>query len=109
MIKKDLVASLKTICARVYLHNMPQNVVYPAVTYRVINEKVKQSVKGDRCGKEIRFQVDIFSKSYSEAESLKEQAVNNILDLNGGDIFAEDFDEKNVDFYRQVIDFKIKE
>jgi len=109
MIEKDLVTSLKTITEYVYPLTMPQDVVFPAMTYQVIYDGTEQSVKGDVCGRDARFQVDIYSKSYSEAKSLKEQVVNKIVDLKGGYISAQDLYDQDTELFRQLIDFKIKE
>lgn len=109
MIEKDLVVSLNTICERVYPLMMPQNVVLPAMTYQVIFDGTEQSVKGHICGRDARFQVDIYSKTYSEAKSLKQQAVDNIIDLKGGNISAQDLYDNDIQLYRQLIDFTIKE
>lgn len=109
MIEKDLVVSLKTVCERVYPLFMPQNVEFPAMTYQVIYDGTEQSVKGDICGRDARFQVDIYSRTYSEAKSLKQQTVNNIIDLKGGEISSQDLYDDDTELYRQLIDFKIKE
>jgi len=109
MIEKDLVASIKTICTRVYPLFMPQNVVFPAVTYQVIYDGTEQGVGGCVWGRDVRIQVDIYSKSYSEAKSLKQQAVNHIIDLKGGNISAQDLYDDDMQLYRQLIDFTIKE
>jgi len=109
MIEKNLVASLKTIFERVYPLTMPQNVEFPVMTYQVIYDGTEQSVKGDVCGRDTRFQVDIYSKSYSEAKSIKEQAVSNIVDLKGGEISSQDLYDQEMQLFRQLIDFKIKE
>ena len=108
MIEKDLVASLKTICPRVYPITMPQDVVFPAMTYQVIYDGANQATNGNFMSRDVRFQVDIYSKSYGEAKGLKEQVVSKIIELKGGSISAQDLFDNETKLYRQLIDFKIK-
>jgi len=109
MIEKDLYAALKTVCPRVYPMFMPDDAVYPSITYQVVFSGTEQSVSGNVCGKNTRFQVDIYAKSYSEAKSLRDEAISKIVDLSGGDISSHDLYEDTVELHRQMIDFKIKE
>jgi len=108
MIEKDLVLTLKTICERVYPLSMPQDVVFPAMTYQVIYDGANQATNGNFMSRDVRFQVDIYSKSYGEAKSLKDDVVSKIIELKGGSISAQDLFDNNVELYRQLIDFKIK-
>jgi len=56
----------------------------------------------------VRFQVDVYSKSYSEAKTLKESVVNEVILLKGGSISAQDLYEDGLSLHRQLIDFSIK-
>ena len=108
MIEKDLVASLKTICARAYPIVMPQDVVYPAMTYQVVYDGANQATNGNFSSRDVRFQVDIYSSSYSESKSLKDSVISNVIALKGGDISSQDLYDNENKLFRQLIDFKIK-
>lgn len=109
MIEKDLFQALKNVSANVYPMMMPEDAVFPAITYQVIYDGVSQSVSGDVCGRGVRFQVDVYSTSYSEMKSLKDAAIAEIVNLGGGFINSRDIFENEINLYRQIIDFKIEE
>jgi len=109
MIEKQLFTALKTVCERVYPIVMPDDAVFPSITYQVIYDDTEQSIAGDVCGRNTRFQVDIYTKSYSEAKSLKDETVSKIVGLKGGFISAQDLYEDDLELHRQLIDFSIKE
>ena len=108
MIEKDLVVSLKTIINEVYPLLLPENVSLPAMTYQVIYDGANQATNGNYMSRDVRFQVDIYSKSYSEAKGLKDLVVNNVIVLGGGSISAKDLYDNETELFRQLIDFKIK-
>jgi len=108
MIEKDLVASLKTITNSVFPILMPDNVTFPAMTYQVIYDGANQATNGNFMSRDVRFQVDIYSKMYGEAKSLKDLVVNNVIVLGGGSISAQDLYDNETELFRQLIDFKIK-
>lgn len=109
MIEKDVYTALKTVCDRVYPLFMPNDAVYPSITYQVVYDGTEQGVAGCVSGRNTRFQVDIYSKTYSEAKTLKGEAVLKLLELNAGDISAQDLYEDTIELYRQLLDFNIKE
>lgn len=108
MIEKDLYASLKTVCERVYPLLMPQNVAFPAITYQVVYDGANQATNGNFSSRDVRFQVDIYSSSYSQSKSLKDSVISNVIVLKGGDISAQDLYDSENELFRQLIDFKIK-
>lgn len=109
MIEKDLFITLKNVCDRVYPIKMPEGVIYPAITYQVIYDGANQAFNsGNYMSRDVRFQVDVFSKSYSEAKSLKEQIVNEVIELNAGSISSQDIYEDEIKLHRQLIDLKFK-
>lgn len=109
MIEKDLYQALKNVTANVYPMFLPQDAVYPAITYQVIYDGANQAFNsGNYMSRNVRFQVDVFSKSYSEAKSLKEQVINEAIGLKAGSISSQDIYENRVKLYRQLLDFNIK-
>jgi hypothetical protein len=56
----------------------------------------------------VRFQVDVYSKSYGEAKSLKDLVFAKVVELKGGDISAQDLHDNETKLFRQLIDFRIK-
>jgi len=109
MIEKDLFSTLKNVCDRVYPIMLPEGATYPAITYQVIYDGANQSFNsGSYMSRDVRFQIDVFSKSYSEAKSLKEQIVEAVIGLNAGSISSQDIYEDELKAYRQIIDIKIK-
>jgi len=108
MIEKDLVVALKSIDERVYPLMMPQDVVFPAMTYQVVFDDANQATNGNFTSRDVRFQVDIYSKSYSEAKGLKDLVVNKVIELGAGSISAQDLYDNETELFRQLIDFKIR-
>ena len=109
MIEKDLYAALKNVTANVYPMFLPQDADFPAITYQVVFDGANQSFNsGTVMSRDVRFQVDVFSKGYSEAKSLKDGVVNEVVGLKGGSISAHDLYEDELQLHRQLIDFKIK-
>lgn len=109
MIEKDLYVALKNVTANVYPMFLPDDAVYPAITYQVVYDGANQSFNsGTVMSRDVRFQVDIFSKSYSEAKTLKDGVVSEVVGLKGGSISAQDLYEDSLELHRQLIDFKIK-
>lgn len=108
MIEKQLFTALKTVCERVYPMFMPDDAVYPSITYQVVYDGANQATNGNLSSRDVRFQVDIFSASYTEAKSLKDLVVNEVIELKGGDISSQDLYEDEQKLFRQLIDFKIK-
>jgi len=107
MIEEDLYLSLKEI-APTYPLKLPQGTDYPAITYIVVADIQDQALYGNIYEKITRFQVDIWTKSYSEGKSLKELVINKIIELRGGDISSQDLYEDDTLLYRQLIDFTIR-
>lgn len=116
MIEIDLVAHLKAdatltalIGTRIYPLTAPQNVVKPYVTYQVINGNNNQCISGGIYQKDIRFQIDCWSLTYSNVKAISEAVVkrlegfkssNNINDMD-------DYEPETL-LYRQIIDFNLK-
>jgi hypothetical protein len=108
MIEIDLYNALNSICERTYPLIFPDNVIFPAMSYQVIFDGANQATNGNYMSRDVRFQVDIYSKSYAEAKDLKGQVVASIIFLGAGDISAQDLYDDETELYRQLIDFNIK-
>ncbi|MBL4730787.1 MAG: DUF3168 domain-containing protein [Sulfurimonas sp.] len=109
MIEKEVYTALKTVCSRVYPLFMPDDAVFPSITYQVVFEGTEQGLAGCASGTSTRYQVDIYSKTYSEAKTLKGETVLKLLELNAGNISAQDLFEDTIKLHRQLINFNIKE
>jgi len=107
MIEKDLYTALKAI-AQTYPMILPQGTSFPAITYSVVTDIQKQALYGNIFERDARFQVDVWSKSYSEAKSLKDAVIAKVVELKGGDVSSQDLYEDNTLLYRQLIDFTIR-
>jgi len=108
MIETDLLTALKTVCSQVYPIFMPESTAFPSITYQVVYDGANQATNGNLSSRDVRFQVDIYSKGYGEAKSLKDLVVNEVIGLKGGDISSQDLYEDEQKLFRQLIDFKIK-
>lgn len=107
MIEKDLFQALKNVTTNVYPMFLPQNAVVPAITYQVVFDGANQSANNATVtSRNVRFQVDIFTKSYSESKALKEKVIAQVVGLEGGSISSHDLYEDQLQLHRQLIDFK---
>ena len=108
MIEKDLFSALKLVTPNVYLIMMPDDAIYPAITYQVVSDVQNQATNGNLSSRNVRFQVDIYSKSYAEVKALKDAVVTEVIGLRGGSISAQDLYEDELQLHRQLLDFIIK-
>lgn len=108
MIEEDLGTALEAICDETYAVVFPQKVSFPAIVYQVVHDGANQATNGNIMSRDIRFQVDIYSKSYTEAKTLKGQVQASVIVLKGGSISSQDLYDNEQQLYRQLIDFKIK-
>lgn len=116
MIEVDLVNLLKNnvevsalVGTRIYHLVAPQNVVNPYIIYRVINEKAEQCLEGGIYQEDIRFQIDCWSKSYSNVKAIRTAVKNSLIGFKGSNnINVMDDYEAETLLFRQIIDFKLK-
>lgn len=116
MIEIDLVAHLKAdatlttlVSGRIYPLTAPQNVVKPYITYQVINGNNNQCFSGGIYQKDIRFQIDCWSTSYSNVKAISESVVNSLIGFkSSNNINVMDSYESETLLYRQIIDFNLK-
>ncbi len=94
---------------RIYPLKAPQNVSSPYMTYQVVNGRNDQCMSGDVYQKDTRFQIDVWSKKYSEADAIKEAVKSSIIGFKSSyDINNNEDYEPKTELYRQIIDFKLK-
>ena len=108
MIEEDLYTALKSVVENVYPIIMPDDCTFPVITYQVVFDGANQSTNGKVMSRNVRFQVDIYSKSYLETKILKEKVIKKVVELRGGSISAQDLYEDQINLYRELIDFKIR-
>ena len=116
MIEVDLVNLLKNnvevsalIGTRIYPLVAPQNVVNPYITYQVINGKDEQCLSGGIYQEDIRFQIDCWSKSYSNVKAIRTAVKNSLIGFkSSNNINVMDDYEAETLLFRQIIDFKLK-
>jgi len=108
MIEKDLVVALKSTCQNVFPVFLNRSTSFPAMTYQVVFDSTNQATNGNYTGRDVRFQVDIYSHSYEEAKTLKSEVVKKVIELKGGDISAQDLYDNENELHRQLLDFNIR-
>jgi len=108
MIEHDLFDALQEVTPNVYALMMPEDAALPSITYQVVYDGANQATNGNFTSRDVRFQVDVFAKSYWEAKALKDEVVAKVVSLGGGSISAQDLYEDEVKLHRQLIDFKFK-
>lgn len=113
MVEIDLVSHIKQntplVSGRVFPQLMPQNSETPSIVYSVTYDSDIETL-GCAVGKNIRFQVDVYSYSYAEVKATKEQVKtalysfkHKVMDLSTNDLYEDD-----TKLHRQRIDFKFK-
>jgi len=126
MIEDDLCTYLKDdvtissyVGTRIYPVRMPQNVVYPAITYQIIGSTRFLTLSGPVSLVEGRYQIDIWSNGYGETKNIAKgirDALQGFKGLMGTtkvqgilqDINSEqDFYEDDTDLNRLTNDFII--
>ncbi len=114
MIEEELFAHLKTnvtsVDERIYPLIMPQNCTKPALVYTVIFDGDEQTINGCVVCNNIRFQVDVYSESYAEAKTIKEEvkAALYTFDAYPIDLYTMDGFEEEEELFRQIIDFRLR-
>lgn len=116
MIEIDLVAHLKAdatltnlVNGRIYPLTALQNVVKPYITYQVISGNSNQCISGGIYQKNIRFQIDCWSLSYSNVKAISEAVIKSLVGFkSSNNINVMDGYESETLLYRQIIDFNLK-
>lgn len=108
MIEIELYNLLKEI-EKTYPKKAPQNVQTPYIIYHVISDVSNQCFSGATYQNDIRFQVDIWAKTYNECKQLKKQVLDSLIGFkSSNNIFCMDDYESDTELYREMIDFKLK-
>lgn len=105
----SLVGKLRELGIPFYPLHAPLDTPMPCVTYHVVSERKKQILNASIYALAVRFQVDVWSRSYKEAKEIAEAIVDKIVALNATDIFLREQYEHDTKTYRQMIDFYLKE
>ena len=94
---------------RIYPKQAPQNVATPYIIYHVISDIDNQCIEGSVYQSDTRFQVDCWSKKYSEVVAMKDAVKNAIVGFKSSNsISSMDDYEPQTELYRELIDFKLK-
>ena len=103
-------AAQSTFSGRLYPMVAPQTVTLPYAVYQVISQ-VPSNVLADTPGLfNSRLQVDIFTRLYAEAQTLKGQirsAMSSGFGRNASEISSQDLYEEEVKLYRVSMDWSI--
>jgi len=94
---------------KIYPLLKPQDVGTPYITYQVINDNSNQCIGGSVYQNDARFQIDCWSKKYSEVKAIKEAVESALIGFKSSNSISnmDDYEPKTK-LYRQLIDFKIK-
>jgi hypothetical protein len=94
---------------KIYPMKAPQNVTSPYITYQVINDNGNQCIGGSIYQNDTRFQIDCWSKTYSEVKAIKEAVISSLIGFKSSyNMSNMDDYEPETKLYRQLIDFKLK-
>lgn len=88
-IDTDLFTVLKTVTGvsnRVYPMRFPQGAVFPLLTYTRISSRFEQVITGAVVASEPRFQIDCWSRQYSEARALAAAVKSALLSYAGSGV-----------------------
>jgi len=113
MIEQELYTHLKenvtSVNTRIYPQIMPEDCTKPAIVYSVSFDGDIQTL-GCVVGKNIRFQIDLYSESYSEVKTIKEEIKSSLYSFKHKplNLFVTDLYEADTKLYRQRLDFKFK-
>ena len=113
MIEQELFAlindNVTSVAGRVYPKMMPQDCIYPAVVYSVVNDSDVETI-GCVVGSEVRFQIDIYGVSYSDVKTIKNEIKTALYGFTHKpyDLHSNDDYEPETKLYREMIDFKVK-
>ena len=97
------------VADRIYPITAPENCETPYVTYQNINYTDETSVQGDIHSEKALFQIDVFSKSYSEVKEVKGAVKDAMYQFEYFPHYfnARDLYEKDTQLHRQLIEFNI--
>ncbi len=113
MIEEKLYTYIKDkipiLSGRIYPKLMPQDCKKPAVVYGVVNDSDVETL-GCVVGNIIRFQIDIYSFSYSEVKMIKNEIKTALynFEYKPHNLSSMDNYEEDTKLYRDMLDFKFK-
>ncbi len=110
MIEINIVSAVKNLGYEIYPIKLPQTANLPALTYFIATDKKEQPLNNNKYfASEKRVQIDIFSKSYKQAKTIAKEVADEMMKLGARDLMINDLYEEDVEFYREMIEFYIKE
>jgi hypothetical protein len=80
----DAINDTELIGSRVYPLRFPQNATFPCATYARISTRFEDAIDGTLVASDPRFQIDVWTRSYSEARQAAAQVKDAILAFTGG-------------------------
>lgn len=113
MIESELYAHLRdntpSLGGRIYPKMMPESCELPAAIYGVVSDGDIETL-GCVIGSSTRFQVDIYSTSYTQSKALKDELKQALYSFNykPQELYSNDSYEDDTKLYREMIDFKIQ-
>lgn len=113
MIEQKLYAHISdnvpALGGRVYPKLMPEECQKPAVVYGVIHNADVETL-GCVVGSDIRFQIDIYSLSYSEVKMIRNEVKTALYSFEYKPLHLSSMDdyEDETKLYREILDFKFK-
>lgn len=98
------------VSGRVYPLVAPQNVAKPYVTYQVVSGLKFQCMGGQIYQGDFRFQIDVWSTTYSNVKAISEAVKNCLIGFkDSNNINIIDGYENETQLFRQIIDFNLKD
>ena len=114
---RKLLIDASIVGNRIYPLKIPQNPIYPLITYQRISGAKMQSLKGSTGKAHPRYQIDIWAKKYDDAVSIAHAATVALDGYKGTVLGVEikainfitdrDFYEEAIDIHRRSVDFYI--
>ena len=106
---KDDAALSALVGSRIYPKKAPQNVQTPYIVYHVITDTNNQCIEGEVYQSDTRFQIDCWSKKYSEVVLVKNAVKASIIGFKSSyQISTMDDYEPETELYREMIDLTLK-
>ena len=109
MMEKDVYELLTKTDLPVYPVKIPEDVKLPAISYMVVAGSKKQNLDTSYFGEVKRFQVDVWAKSYKDVKDISEDIFELLNEIKAQDVVMQDLYEDEVDVYRVMIDFYLKQ
>ncbi|WP_170019193.1 hypothetical protein [Campylobacter sp. RM16190] len=108
MVLIELIDFLKAnMNLEIYPHVVPNDGEYPCMVYQVVSELDRISLNAGGYQTDFLIQVDIYSKSYKQAQELKEKFKEALYSFNRPITTLQITQTKDEEYYRTMIEFEI--